>query len=280
MLTMLLHKLISSIGGVLSRNKLNVLIYHQVVESKDPMRPSEPDVKEFEQQMAIVARHYNVLPLSAAVKLLKENRLPKNALCITFDDGYINNLTVALPVLRKFDLPATVFVATAFVDGDNMWNDRLLDLFGNTQLSTIDLSPLDKPELALGDFDNRRNLAYELIPQIKYQPFEKRITLLDELYKSNNVDEAERKMMSVEQIKELRDAGVEIGAHTHDHPILSSHDENVQFTQIEKSKTLLEKWLDESVDSFAYPNGKCGTDYTDQSVEAVKRAGFQCAVSY
>ncbi|WP_438863386.1 polysaccharide deacetylase family protein [Neptunicella sp.] len=275
----MLHWMLKQLSQLTSKNKLSILIYHQVFAQKDPMRPSEPDAAEFDWQMKLLKDHFNPLPLSEAITLLKMNRLPANSVCVTFDDGYVNNLTVAQPILAKYEIPATVYVATGFSQGGNMWNDRLIDLIGNSSLSEFNLSTLQLPSENVTDITSRRELAYKLIPLIKYQDYQQRIAIIDQLYADNQADEVANKMMNPAQIKQLAETGVEIGAHTVDHPILASQSAEQQHQQINQSKQQLEQWLQQPVVGFAYPNGKPVEDYPLSAVEIVKQAGLDYAVS-
>lgn len=275
----MLHWMLKQLSQLTSKNKLSILIYHQVFTQKDPMRPSEPDAAEFDWQMKLLKDNFNPLPLSEAITLLKMNKLPANSVCVTFDDGYLNNLTVAQPILAKYNIPATVYVATAFSQGGNMWNDRLIDLIGNANLSEFNLSALQLPNETVTDFASRRKLAYKLIPLIKYQDYQQRIAIINQLYADNQADEVADKMMTQEQVKQLAASGIEIGAHTVDHPILASQSAEQQQLQINQSKQQLEQWLQQTVVGFAYPNGKPIEDYPPSAVELVKQAGFDYAVS-
>ena len=275
----MLHWLLKQFGQLTSKNKLSILIYHQVVAKRDPMRPSEPDAAEFQWQMELIRDYFSPLPLTEAISLLKQGCLPANAVCITFDDGYLNNLTVAQPILQELGIPATVYVATGFSHGDNMWNDRLIDLIGNLDINEFNLTALELGSCELSDSASRRELAYSLIPKIKYLDYQQRIKIIDQLYADNQAEESAAKMMTPEQIRLLASKGIEIGAHTVDHPILMSQDIDEQTRQISQSKQTLEQWLNKPITGFAYPNGKPQQDYASEAVEAVSQADFDYAVS-
>ena len=74
-------------------------------------------------------RRFSVLPLADGVERLYDGTLPASALAVTFDDGYADNLAVAAPLLRKHGVPATLFIATGYVDGGAMWNDIVIEAF-------------------------------------------------------------------------------------------------------------------------------------------------------
>ena len=89
------------------RAKLSTLIYHRVLPEPDPLRTGDPDAATFRWQMGLLARHFNVLPLPEAARRLQDGTLPARAACVTFDDGYADNFTIALPILREAGIPAT-----------------------------------------------------------------------------------------------------------------------------------------------------------------------------
>lgn len=274
----MIHSVISGLGQIFAKGKLSILIYHQVFQESDPMRASEPNVDTFRWQMELVKRCFTPISISSALSHIQNNTLPKNAICVTFDDGYLNNLTVAAPILNKLKIPATVFVATGFTSGENMWNDRLIDLISFVD-AEINLSALELKPVKLLDINHRVSLAHQLIENIKYFPYEKRKLLIDQLYQDNQITEKGSKMMTPKQIIELARLGIEIGAHTVDHPILKVLNNEEQKKQIQQSKLTLEQWLGHEVKGFAYPNGKNEKDYDIATRNIVAKCGFDYAVS-
>ncbi len=271
----MLQGVLSLAGRIVSRGKLSILIYHQVVAEFDPMRPNEPTAEVFDWQMALLARYFTPLSLDEAVQRLASGTLPANAVCVTFDDGYLNNLTVAQPILARYNIPATVYVATAFRNGDNMWNDRIQDLCADPNRFVLQTS---EAEIELGDWPSRIAAAQQLLKKLKYLPVAERLQEVDELYRLNQADEYAPRMMNDSQLQQLSALGVTIGAHTHNHPILKSLDAKAQQAEIAQSKTLLEQILHKPIEHFAYPNGVEGRDFDDVAVQWVEAAGFKSAV--
>uniref|UniRef100_A0A486XRP9 NodB homology domain-containing protein n=1 Tax=Rheinheimera sp. BAL341 TaxID=1708203 RepID=A0A486XRP9_9GAMM len=271
----LAHRSLQVAGKLLGRNKLSILIYHQVLAEPDPMRPSEPTAAVFDWQMRLLRDYFTPLSLDQALHHLKHNTLPANAVCVTFDDGYLNNLTVAEPILAKYAIPATVYVATGFSAGSNMWNDRLIHLFADPERQQLQL---DAELVQLGDWQSRRNQAQQWLKKLKYMPLAQRLEHIARFYEQNNATEQAPLMMTPEQIKQLSERGVTIGAHTVNHPILKVMSEAQQQQEISASKQQLENWLGKPVQHFAYPNGVEGVDFDDTTVQLVKQAGFASAV--
>ena len=198
-------KLLSKLSG---KNKLSILIYHGVLASFDPLRPNEPTISSFSWQMEVLNKYFVPLSLPEALRLLQAGTLPTNAVCVTFDDGYKNNLEVALPILKQFAIPATVFVATAFSQGQNMWNDRVIQLFADKSITTLDLSIADLGVCELGDWPERKQLANTLLKKLKYLPIEERLEKIARLYRANGGVEAPSLMMTPDEVPKLSDAGV------------------------------------------------------------------------
>ena len=110
-----------------TRGRLSILIFHRVLPRPDPLCPDSPDASQFEAQMRWVRSWFNVLPLRRAVGMLYEGTIPARALAVTFDDGYADNEEIAAPILKRLGLGATFFVSTGFLEGDTMWNDRVIE---------------------------------------------------------------------------------------------------------------------------------------------------------
>ncbi|MBZ9611733.1 polysaccharide deacetylase family protein [Rheinheimera maricola] len=271
----MMHKLLQQAGKLFGRNKLSILIYHQVLTEYDPMRPSEPTAEIFDWHMRLLRRYFTPLSLDDALQHLQQNTLPANAVCVTFDDGYLNNLTIAQPVLARYQIPATVYVATGFSHGTNMWNDRLIYLFADKKRQQLSLG--DEQVKIANDID-RREKAQQWLKKLKYLPIADRLAKIDGFYQQNNAKEQAPLMMTPDQIKQLSDSGVTIGAHTVNHPILKVLSETQQLEEISQSRQQLETWLGCEIKHFAYPNGVAGRDFDDTTTALVKQTDFQTAV--
>ena len=109
------HRFTQSIGKLFSppgrRARLAVFCYHQLLHAADAFRPGEPTAAEFAQDVEALDHVFTLLPFGVAVNLLASKSLPERAACITFDDGYENNHSLAAPILEKAGVPATFFVA-------------------------------------------------------------------------------------------------------------------------------------------------------------------------
>jgi len=275
----LLKALFSRLSPAGEKARLSVLIFHRVLAEPDPLFPDEMHARSFDSLCGWLADWFNVLPLDEAAARLKAGTLPARAACITFDDGYADNHAVALPILQRHGLTATFFIATGFLDGGRMWNDSIIETVRACQLPTLDLSALNLGRHPLGSIDQRKAAVTALIQQIKYLPVDRRLALTAAMAETAGVRLPDDLMMSSAAVKGLRDAGMQIGAHTISHPILARLEPAQARDEILGSKQFLEQLLGERVGLFAYPNGKPGEDYSPQSVEVVRSLDFDAAVS-
>lgn len=263
------------------RARLSVVIFHRVLPQPDPLFPGEVDAARFATICGWLKDWFQVLPLDEAVSRLAAGTLPARALAITFDDGYADNRHVALPILQRHGLPATVFVATGFLDGGCMWNDRVIEAIRRTKAAHVTLrgalAAVDA--LPLGTVEERRAAIASVIGAIKYLPPPERLQAADALCEQLDAPPPTDLMMTSDEVVQLRRAGMQIGAHTVSHPILARLGRDEARREIEQSKHTLESLLGERVGLFAYPNGKPGEDYSPQSVALAREVGFDAAVS-
>lgn len=274
--------LIEQLGRVVwprgKHGRLAVLIYHRVLAAPDPLRNWDVDIKQFDRQMRLLKMRFNVLPLREAVELLEQGRLPQLAVSITFDDGYRDNHDNALPILARYDLPATFFIATGYLNGGCMFNDIFIEAVRLSE-GILDLQDIGFGLHRFSSIEDKVATISRLLPKLKYQPFVMREEISEELAKKVGNINISDIMMSSYQVQALRKAGMAIGAHTAKHPILSNENLSDAEVDIVKSKQYLEELLGEDIDGFAYPNGKPGEDYRSEHVDMVMSAGFRYAVS-
>ncbi len=281
---MLLNQCYKHIGNWLSpagqNARLSILIYHRVLAGQDPIFPHEPTTEIFDAQISRLKAAFNVLPLAEAVMRLKKGTLPARAACITFDDGYADNVTQALPILQKHGLHATFFIATAYLNGGRMFNDTVIEAVRRSRNDEIDLGVLGLGKHKVGTPQEKYAAIDNILPRLKYLPVNQREDKVAELARMvSDIPLPDDLMMSTEQLKALQAAGMGIGGHTARHPILAGLDKTAARDEILEGKAFLEALLGEKITLFAYPNGKPGTDYLPQQADIVRELGFDAAVS-
>ena len=195
------------------RNLSVILNYHSV----HPAHESSTRPEDFLAQMTYLKANFSVISLAEFLDARTSHReLPAKTTMVTFDDGYMNNYEHAFPILKKLDLPATIFLTTGFVDGE------------------VDITR------GWTDYCGLDHLGWK-------------------------------------QVEEMHEAGVFFGAHTHNHPILSTIPVREAEEEIVRSKEVLEEKLHHEVKHFAYPLGQPHT-FNSSIVELLKKHGFDPAV--
>jgi peptidoglycan/xylan/chitin deacetylase (PgdA/CDA1 family) len=274
--------LFAALSGQGQGARLSTLIFHRVLPEPDPLMPGEVDAARFDAICGWLARWFRVLPLDEALARLREGRLPRRSLCITFDDGYADNHDLAMPILRRHGLQATFFVTTGVIGGGRMWNDTVIEAVRAAGVAAIDGRDLGLEQtgrIPLEGSAQRRDAIALLLPAIKHLEPGDRADSVERLRRLCAATLPSNLMMSVEQVRGLRDAGMQIGGHTVTHPILARLDDATAQREIGEGKRTLEAWLGEEVPLFAYPNGRPGDDFEPKHARMAQAAGFKAAVT-
>lgn len=264
-------------GG--ERGRLWILIFHRVLAHPDPLFPEEMHAARFDALCRWLGHCFNVLPLDEGALRLQERSLPPRAAAISFDDGYADNYEIALPILHRHGLPATFFIATGFLDGGCMWNDIVIDAVRHCRTEQVDLEIGLPGRHAIVDTAQRRSLIDRLLPAIKHMVPEARLAAAQHIASRCQAPAPVAPMLSTIQLQALAAAGMHVGAHTVNHPILTAIAPSLARNEISRSKARLEEVLDRKITLFAYPNGRPILDYGPEHVTMARDLGFEAAVS-
>jgi peptidoglycan/xylan/chitin deacetylase (PgdA/CDA1 family) len=260
--------------------QLSILIFHRVLPERDPLFPQELFAARFDRTMAAVAGAFDVKPLTQAVALLKSGQLRGRVLAITFDDGYADNATIALPILQRHGLPATFYVSTGFLNGGRMWNDTVIECLRHTQQPVLQLQALGLGAVPAATVADKRQAIARVIPAIKYLGLQERQTALAQLlHAAGNPTLPNDLMMRSDQVLALHRAGMEIGAHTVNHPILTALADDAAQAEIARGRATLEALTGAPVRTLAYPNGGPDRDYDRRHAAMAQALGFEAAVT-
>jgi peptidoglycan/xylan/chitin deacetylase (PgdA/CDA1 family) len=253
---------------------LSILVYHRVLAKPDPLFPERVDARRFEQHVCLLKRWFRVMPLAEAVRRLAERSLPARTACITFDDGYAENAEVALPILQRHRTTATFFVASGFLDGGCLWNDAVAEVVRNAPGERLNLGRAGFGVLDVGCPVRRRAVIDMLVAALKYLPPEERIERVKRMARRFTPT-----MLSSDQLIALHRAGMEIGAHTVGHPILTAISNAQARAEIADGRARLQEIIQAKVDLFAYTSGKPGQDFEARHVAMLRSQGFVAAVT-
>lgn len=258
-------------------NKSNILIFHSVVKDNDFDVIGLSSV-QFDRIIKYLKKIKQHSRLNAHLNPAPENQ-GKRKFILTFDDGYADNYENAMPVLQRHEVSATFFIASGYLDGGWMWNDGIIEAIVKTSKRQLDLTMLGYEKYSLESMMERKICISDVIGKVKYLPPEKRTSLAKQILERADVEEPTHLMMTSQQVRLMHQAGMEIGGHTVNHPILTCIDKTTARREIFENKEYLESLIGEPLRSFAYPNGKPGKDYGPEHVQMVKEAGYKCAVS-
>ncbi|MCL4300660.1 MAG: polysaccharide deacetylase family protein [Anaerolineae bacterium] len=266
-------------------HRLTVLAYHRIA---DPHAPGfdtfKPNVSAtpaaFAAQMDFVRQHFNVVALDEVLGWLSGRQfLPPNPLLITFDDGYRDNLDHALPVLQQRNLPAVIFLATDYMGQSSpFYWDLIAYCFYHTSQAGADLPWLGRQDWS--DQQSRAAVMANWLKLLKRVPEADKSRAVKELPRSLGValpvDAFAGLHLSWDQVRLLVAAGIDMGAHTQSHPILSRVSLTQARAEIEGSKRRIEAEIRRPVRAFAYPNGLL-PDFSPALQNLLRQVGFEAA---
>jgi len=261
----------------LSRNGLRILMYHRFTDAQD-----------LEPQCRHLRDYYLPLSLTAAADHLKSgNPPPPHSVVVTVDDGHRDFFEIAYPVFASHGIPVTVYLVTDFLDRRLwLWADQVRYAFEQTKLEKVRMEPGDGGVLQfeLATAQKRKSAARAACEALKQLPNEHRLAALARLPDWLQIQIPDQpphgcEPLAWEEVRIMVSNGVEFGAHTRTHPVLSRVTSAVDLAaEIAGSKRRIEEVLGSPVRHFCYPNGS-KRDISPEAVEAVRQAGFDTAVT-
>ena len=264
-------------------SKVPILMYHKISNERDPFFPSISE-KTFREQMHFIKRCYNILSLDQLIQYLSsQEKIPHRSVVVTFDDGNAPTLSLASPILKEFEIPATVFLsADPTRENRLIWTDLLRWWIKLTSLRhyAIHINGYAR-EWKLTDVMERMKAGEEISMKLKTLDNEHREKMVGQLEIDFNVDPSKLPkdwLLTESQIKHLSKSNIQFGAHTVTHPILSKMSLSEARYEIFESKKWLESILNEKIKHFAYPNGEAD-DFGQEHEHLVAQAGFESGSS-
>lgn len=269
--------------------RLLVLAYHRICDLPAQDYPFQHETvsatpDQFDRQLDFIKRRFEVVNFHTLAEMEKSgDPLPPNLLVITFDDGYEDNYTAALPVLKAHNLTATVYVSTGFIDsGQPFWFEMLSYYVMRMKPGIIRLRN-GELQLELTN-DNRREIRHVIGRGMRVVADRTRLAMLEELKKQAGITPSADELALVrplnwQQVRALDAAGVEIGSHTVTHPFLVQLEDEELAAELGGSKARIEEETGRAVSSLAYPTG--GSAFFDErAVRLAAECGYRYAVSY
>ena len=265
-----------------SGRNIPIIFYHEIGSiDKNGLTEFSVSVNHFEKQIKWLSKHFNVVPIDELIKHISgEITLQGRVAAVTFDGGYAGNYQYAFPILKKYNVPATVYVVTNSVDGNIPWERTLLYLISLTEQNKLTLTYNNQRQTFEIKTRNQRRAA-----KLKIQDYmsklndEKKNTLLKEISKNLNVEIsglAQKLFLSWEQIRAMnKNPLITIGSHSLTHPRLTNISLNDATKEIVESKERIESKLEEKITSFCYPDG-----YVSEEIKVrVKDSGYSSGLA-
>ena len=278
------------IRGATERSSLTILAYHRVLALQEsllyPFQSMVMPRDLFEQQMSHLRQHYTMLTLLEAVERLRTRNLPPRSVCVTFDDGYRDNFDVALPILKKYGVPATFFVVTGVMEGKSrlLWDEvvsrirEIKDTRGWEEMHRETMPSWLQEKLGLLEAgEPAETIGERLVRDMNRVPLREREEALQILRRATPGGGkcSDPPLVSWDELREIRRAGMLVGAHTVSHPFLDELDHPAAKQEIEGSITTLAERLDEPITLFSYPRGR----FKEEVKRWLQEAGVEAAVT-
>lgn len=276
------------------RKRLLILMYHDLrsdsTASADSVADDRPNGLAFDCQIRAILRDFRAVTVEEAIREIDEHGdLLEDSVAITFDDGYQSVYEVAWPIMRKYGVLATVYLATDWIDGKaGLWWNDLEEL-----IKIGDLSKLDTEEFCR-EFQinpavfgrtppnepHRKSLLNRLSFDLMKKPTAIQKGAVEYLRRSVLVDPATKlavpEPLDWDQIRLLAAQGIEFGAHTRSHPNLSYVETEDAYAEIAGSKAVIESQIQKKITGFAYPYGYDVAGYS-RFQPMLKEIGFTYA---
>ncbi len=262
-------------------SRLLVLCYHNVEPTWCFPARQGAGARGLERQLRTVRRLANVVPLASALEDLTKGRpLPPRAVALTFDDGYRDNLTLALPMLERLGLPATFFLVPGLLSNTAMpWWEVVSWAVMNSSREQFEW---DDRRWPLSSQAERKRTLSELQRSLKRRDRSDRDSVVEslagELRPTGTRPSAESMFLNWDEARQLGSRGIAIGSHTCNHAILAQEDGEVQRRDLALSRRRLQDELSVAADVLAYPNGTAA-DYNDHTLVAAQEAGHSAALT-
>lgn len=279
----------SGITGILRKRAVSqprVLAYHSINDISIKSLEIEQETDNFREQMLYLKSNYNILSLSDFLKYRTNGRqYPDNSVLITFDDGYRDNYLNAFPILKKYNIPAVVFLTTGPIETENpLFFDALRFGLINTSGLMLDLKDIGLRRYFL----DKKNKAYmsgmirEITDFSKKMDYNSKMELIRAIYDKLDLEwtaeNNKKTYLSWDEIREMSENGIEFGSHTVTHPQLSQLSYETCKEELLRSKQIIEKQTAKPVRVLAYPFGG-NKDFNETVEKAAKEAGYECAFS-
>ncbi|MEK6921735.1 MAG: polysaccharide deacetylase family protein [Nanoarchaeota archaeon] len=262
------------------KDKVRIIMFHGVTKKHDPITNFDQkhiERKKLDRFIELLKKEWIFISLDQFLAYAEgRTKLPENAIHITFDDGYENCYMELFPLLKKYEIPATIFLPTVYTGRKEIaWYDAVTYLIAETSEAEI---VVDQKVYKLTSQEQKIAAIAEVKKKIRDSP-KKRESVLEELEHATKVKRSSCKnenflFMSWEQCQEMQKHGVIFGSHSVHHQIMTAQTEDEIKKELQESKKIIEEKLAVPCDYFAYPFGESNIKMQTLLREAGYNAGF------
>ncbi len=256
-----------------NRLRPQVIMYHRITEAA---YTSGLPPTEFEKQINYLRNHFRVVSIETLLHELRTNNLQPYTIAITFDDGHRDFYEYAWPILKKYNLPASLYITTGFVNGDVwLWPDRLKYVMINSSKKQISIAPLGHLSFEANKFSSSWNLLGDYCLTLTSELRESFIDKLAQVAVCEVPIQPAAPFLPVTwgQLKEMVAEGLDVGSHTVTHPILSGLDYKIITHELTNSAHIINRELGYNVHGICYPNGRL-SDINDDVIQCAAQCGY------
>ncbi|QDU52387.1 polysaccharide deacetylase family protein [Gimesia panareensis] len=266
-------------------NGLIVLNYHRIGDWQNSLFDHDlwsASAEDFEQQLRFLTLNFDLIRIHDLEHVLKQPR--GRYVLITFDDGYRDNYEWAFPLLRAYNSPATFFLTTGFLDDRKMaWWDEISWMVRSASKGTLKAEPWFDLELSL-EPEQASQTIKSLLQIYKSLPGEQTADFMNALAEVTGTGRcpaeiADQVWMDWEMVREMSEAGMDLGGHTVNHPVLANHPEETQQHEVSHCKHRIETEINRSISAFSYPVG-AQHSFNQLTRECLEQAGYRWGFSY
>lgn len=273
-----LFDLYGNLRRKITKSQIVVMMYHRVGPMNDKWIFYPLHQKIFEEQMEYLSKNFEIVSLNSLTEMILRGSVPEKTAVITFDDGYKDNYEFAFPILKKYSIPATIFLATGPIEGRKLfWNDEVNYVLSHTDEESIHIKGIDTYQTISNE--DKAKACLNVVEKLKKMENDKKEAVIEELINSAGVNIPDKlgnqNVLSWKEIKKMSKNGIDFGAHTVNHPILTNLPIDEAKWEIVESKNHIEETLGYPVKSFSCPNG----DFDKNILSLIKNSGFNSSVS-
>lgn len=263
-------------GSVWRKREICILGLHRVLTNEQRSRSASLPAmvltsEVFSALLDYLKENFQLISVNQFLNGLAANKTTSKPACmITFDDGWGDNYNNAFPLLKARDIPATIFLATGYIDAkETFWVEQVLfacrDKERRKQVTSRVAALLSR---------NGCDDLHSMIESLKRVHSQQRQQILDQtLLPNEKTGSPTDGFLTWQQVREMDRHGIHFGTHTVTHPLLTYEDSATVESELKESQRQLERQLNKTPVAFAYPNGEC-----DSRVSAfVQQAGYKCA---